>query len=53
VVSYRLLLLVMAVIIGACAAWLLARPAAAPATEVPDTAAAAVPDAAEDVTLAS
>jgi MFS family permease len=30
VVSYRLLLLVMAVIIGACAAWLLAHPAAAP-----------------------
>jgi MFS family permease len=29
VVSYRLLLLVMIVVIGACAAWLLARPAAA------------------------
>jgi len=51
VVSYRLLLLVMAVIIGACAAWLLARPAPAPA-EVPD-AAPAVPDTAEEVTAAS
>jgi MFS family permease len=50
-VSYRLLLLVMAVIIGACAAWLLARPAAAPA-EHPDAAPAAVPDAAEEVTPA-
>jgi MFS family permease len=50
-VSYRLLLLVMAVIIGACAAWLLARPAAAPA-ELPDAAPAAVPEAAEEVTPA-
>jgi hypothetical protein len=41
VVSYRLLLLVMAVVIGACAAWLLARPAATPA-ENPDAAAAAL-----------
>ncbi len=32
VVSYRLLLLVTAVIVGACAAWLLARPAAVAAT---------------------
>jgi hypothetical protein len=48
VVSYRLLLIVMAVIIGACAAWLLARPAAAPAG-VPG-AAPAVPDAAEKAT---
>jgi hypothetical protein len=52
VVSYRLLLLVNAVVVGACAAWLLARPAAAPA-DVPDTAPAAVPDAAEEVTRAS
>ena len=51
VVSYRLLLLVMAVIIGACAAWLLARPAAAPA-QIPDAAPAAVPDPAEQVTVA-
>jgi MFS family permease len=48
VVSYRLMLLVMAVIISACAAWLLARPASAQ-TEIP----AAVPDAAEEVTPAS
>jgi len=48
VVSYRLLLIVMAVIIGACAAWLLARPAAAPAG-VPG-AAPAVPDATEKAT---
>ena len=31
VVSYRLMLLVVAVVIGACAAWLLARPVPAPA----------------------
>lgn len=31
VLSYRLMLLVMAIVIGACALWLLARPAAAPA----------------------
>jgi MFS family permease len=48
VVSYRLLLLAMAVIIGACAGWLLARPAAAP-----DAAPAAVPDLAEDVPQAA
>ncbi|MBO0803628.1 MAG: MFS transporter [Nocardiopsaceae bacterium] len=33
VVSYRLMLLVMAVVIGGCAAWLLARPAPAPPPE--------------------
>ena len=31
VLRYRLMLLVMAIVIGACALWLLARPAAAPA----------------------
>jgi MFS family permease len=37
-VSYRLLLLVMAVIVGACAAWLLTHPAPAPPpTEIPDS----------------
>lgn len=66
VVSYRLLLLVMAVIIGACAAWLLARPAAPP-HEVTDAApwqsprgrgprrrpGEPVPDAAKETTPAS
>jgi MFS family permease len=36
VVSYRLLLLAMAVVVGACAAWLLARPAAAPLEITPE-----------------
>jgi MFS family permease len=35
-VSYRLMLLVMAIVIGSCAVWLLARPAAAPATTQPE-----------------
>jgi MFS family permease len=37
VVSYRLLLLVMIVVIGACAAWLLVRPAAVPVQEADAT----------------
>jgi MFS family permease len=40
VVSYRLMLLVMAIVVGACAAWLLARPAPAP-VGAPDAAPAA------------
>jgi MFS family permease len=66
VVSYRLLLLVMAVIIGACAAWLLTRPAAPP-DKVTDAApwrsprgrglrrrpGEPVPDAAQEITPAS
>jgi MFS family permease len=45
VVSYRLLLVVMMAVIGACAAWLLARPAAAP-IELPDAAQIDVSDSA-------
>jgi hypothetical protein len=45
VVSYRLMLIVMMAVIGACAAWLLARPAAAP-IELPDAAQIDVWDAA-------
>jgi MFS family permease len=37
VVSYRLLLLVIVVVIGACAAWLLARPATVPVQEASAT----------------
>jgi hypothetical protein len=45
VVSYRLLLVVMMAVIGACAAWLLARPATAP-IELPAAAPIDVSDAA-------
>jgi len=45
VVSYRLMLIVMMAVIGVCAAWLLARPAAAP-IELPDAAQIDVWDAA-------